>query len=156
MPNQNINRRENDALKNKAELMRLLKKQDRQLLEVHRQLLEAHARYADLYDFTPVGYLTLDMAGAIQEINLSGANMLRETRQKILGQQLQRYLSPSSIQLFSSHLQQLTLHKLPNDTEFVINLAADKSTFLKLDIVIAAGKQMTCRVIMNDITEQHR
>lgn len=156
MPNQNINRVENEELKNNKELVRLLKKQDRQLLEVQRQLQETQARYADLYDFTPVGYLTLDKAGVVQEINLSGANMLREERQKILGQQFIQYLSPSSIKLVTNHLQLLNLHKSQNDTEIVINLATDKATFLNLDFVITPGKDTTCRVIMNDITEQHK
>lgn len=156
MTKQNINRLESEELKSKAELVRLLKKQKRQLLEVQRQLQETQASYAELYDFSPVGYLTLDMAGVVQEINLSGASMLREDRLKIPGQQFTQFLSPSSIQLVTNHLQLLKLHKSRSDTELVINLATDKATFLKLDFVVSQAKHAACRVIMSDITEQHK
>ena len=61
--------------------------QQRHELEVHKveleiqneQLVEAQAalelsrdRYIDLYEFAPVGYLTLSREGIIREINLSG------------------------------------------------------------------------------------
>jgi hypothetical protein len=45
-------------------------------------------RYADLYDFAPVGYLTLDRLGTIIQINLAGARLLRLERHHLMGHRL--------------------------------------------------------------------
>jgi PAS domain-containing protein len=39
-------------------------------------LEESRNRYAALYDFAPVGYVTFDHKGCIQEINLTGASLI--------------------------------------------------------------------------------
>jgi PAS domain-containing protein len=41
--------------------------------------------YLDLYDFAPVGYLTINPKGLIEEINLTGADLLGQDRQHLLG-----------------------------------------------------------------------
>src|SRR5438552_17801137 len=62
-------------------------------------------RYADLYDFAPVGYLTLDRNGCICDINLTGPRQLGRTRLQLLGNPLltlidkpdpRKYLQPLS------------------------------------------------------------
>jgi PAS domain-containing protein len=56
-----------------------------------RSLLEAsHQRFADLYDFAPVGYLSLSLQGEIEEINLAGAQLLGQPRSRLLGTPLSR------------------------------------------------------------------
>jgi len=54
--------------------------QNEQLLKAQGDLEEARDRFADLYDFAPIGYLTLDHHGVITEINLAGAALLGRTR----------------------------------------------------------------------------
>src|SRR5687767_7912510 len=50
-----------------------LEMQNRELREAQEHLEASRARYADLYDFAPVGYCTLGPEGEIREINLAGA-----------------------------------------------------------------------------------
>ena len=47
--------------------------------ELRRSRAEVEAgleRYTELYDFAPVGYLTLGLDGAIHQVNLTGASLL--------------------------------------------------------------------------------
>ena len=54
--------------------------QNEQLLKAQGELEDARDRFADLYDFAPIGYASLNAAGAITEINLAGAALLGKAR----------------------------------------------------------------------------
>jgi PAS domain S-box-containing protein len=59
---------------------------DRDVLVTAQGMLEnANTEYADLFDFAPVGYATLDRAGCIEEINVTGARMLGYGRKALRG-----------------------------------------------------------------------
>lgn len=58
-----------------------LEMQNDELRRTQELLLESRARYFDLYDLAPVGYLTLDHKNRILEANLAIATMLGTTRQ---------------------------------------------------------------------------
>ena len=57
--------------------------QNEQLRHSQVELEKSRDRYADFYDFAPVGYLTLNRRGMIDEINLTGAAMLGVARNKL-------------------------------------------------------------------------
>ena len=57
-------------------------------------LEEAHARYVDLYEFSPVGYLTLSREGLIDAINLTGATLLGKERKKLLQRRFAGFVAP--------------------------------------------------------------
>jgi PAS domain S-box-containing protein len=54
--------------------------QNDQLRRTQAELEQARDRYADLYDFAPIGYLTVNRAGAITDVNLAGAALLGHKR----------------------------------------------------------------------------
>jgi PAS domain S-box-containing protein len=59
--------------------------QNSQLIETQRALEESRDRFVDLYDFAPIGYVTIDVNGIVRQINLTGAELLGRERGKILG-----------------------------------------------------------------------
>jgi PAS domain S-box-containing protein len=81
-----------------------LEMQNRELREAQQQLEAARDRYADLYDFAPVGYLSMDEHGRILEINLTAAGMLGVERARLIGRHLTAWLHNKSIPDFRSHL----------------------------------------------------
>src|SRR5512133_1918996 len=63
-----------------------LEMQNEELRRLRDELEVSLARYTELYDFAPVGYLTLDDKSTILEINLAGAAMLGKERSRVIGQ----------------------------------------------------------------------
>src|SRR5262245_45059135 len=59
--------------------------QNRELRETQQQLAHSRVRYADLYDFSPIGYASLSENGAIEEINLAGGKLVGDNPHKLLG-----------------------------------------------------------------------
>ena len=48
--------------------------QNRELRATQQQLTHSRIRYADLYDFSPIGYASLDENGRIAEINITAGS----------------------------------------------------------------------------------
>ena len=83
-----------------------LEMQNRELREVQQALETSRDRYADLYDFAPVSYVTLDEEGIIREINLTGAALLRTERANLIGKPFLPFLVRRDVAAFMNHLRQ--------------------------------------------------
>lgn len=163
MSNDKIIRRFDDDLQSKTDLLHELQvhqieleMQNRELREAQQQLEEARDRYADLYDFSPVGYLTLDESGVVLEINLTGAAMLGMERLNIVGRPFINRLSISSIQLFVTHLRQAFTVPGNSVTEVLIRSKEGKARIVSLESLAMPGDKKICRTVMNDVTEQRK
>ncbi|OLN29017.1 Hpt sensor hybrid histidine kinase [Desulfovibrio sp. DV] len=62
-----------------------LELQNDELRRTQAELAETRDRYANLYDFAPAGYFTLDPRGVILEANLKGSAMLGIARSELVG-----------------------------------------------------------------------
>ena len=79
--------------------------QNEQLLEVKRSLEQSRDRYADLYDFAPIAYITLNIDGVVKEINLTGTTLLDHERSHIIGMPFASYVHDKDRSLFFAHLR---------------------------------------------------
>jgi PAS domain S-box-containing protein len=61
-----------------------LEMQNEELRKAQMELEASRLRYADLYDFSPVGYFTFDRRGVIMEANLTGANQLGADKRELI------------------------------------------------------------------------
>ncbi|WP_262966867.1 PAS domain S-box protein [Methylobacter psychrophilus] len=71
-----------------------LEMQNEELQRINAALEESHDRYVDLYNFAPVGYLTLTQRGLIDEINLTAAALLGIDRKKLLSLRFATLVTP--------------------------------------------------------------
>jgi PAS domain-containing protein len=68
-----------------------LEMQNEELRKAQEQLGESLAKYSDLYDFAPVGYVTSNKDGLILEANLTFAGQLGIERGRLLNTPLWLY-----------------------------------------------------------------
>src|SRR5206468_11154136 len=79
--------------------------QNRELRATQEQLAHSRMRYADLYDFSPIGYASLDENGQIVEINITGGKLLRENPHKLIARPFVDFISPEDVPAFKLHLR---------------------------------------------------
>src|SRR5438094_5154809 len=82
-----------------------LESQNRELRTTQQQLAHSRTRYADLYDFSPIGYASLDEDGCIAEINITGGKLLGENPHKLIGYPFIDFIVPEDSQAFKLHLR---------------------------------------------------
>jgi PAS domain S-box-containing protein len=74
-------------------------------LESHREALEQLVgAYADLYDFMPIAYVSLDAGGLVHDVNLTATTLLGVERVRMLGRPLRLHVVPDDRRLFLDHL----------------------------------------------------
>src|SRR5262249_18607814 len=79
--------------------------QNRELRETEQQLALSRVRYADLYDFSPIGYASLNEHAVIEEINIAGGKLLGDNAHKLIGRSFTDFVSPEDISRLTDHLQ---------------------------------------------------
>jgi PAS domain S-box-containing protein len=79
--------------------------QNRELRATQQQLAQSRIRYADLYDFSPIGYASINEDGRIVEINITGGKLLGENPHKLIGRHFSDFIAPQDLQPFKLHLR---------------------------------------------------
>ncbi|MDZ7754108.1 MAG: ATP-binding protein [Gammaproteobacteria bacterium] len=123
------------------------------LREAQMDLAHAHDRYADLYDFAPVGYLTLEEDGAIAEANLTMAMMLHVDRKTLRTSRLSHFLTQDSQDTFYRHCQAV----FGGDNREVCEVGlvcgdGQRITVQMESLPFAPGRGRRCRSALMDVT----
>src|SRR5437660_5788915 len=84
------------------------------------ELEQAIQRYIDLFDFAPIGYVTFDRVGRIEEINFAAIRVLRRSRRQLIGTTFAICIAKKDTQLFLNHLRECRSSYSPVVTELNI------------------------------------
>jgi|GEM_PF-1414866 len=80
-----------------------LEYQNEELRRIQFELDSVRARYFDLYDLAPIGYLTLNEQGFFLEANLAAASMLGVVRNDLLRKSISRFIFPEDQDVYYLH-----------------------------------------------------
>ncbi|MCK9394868.1 MAG: PAS domain S-box protein [Methylobacter sp.] len=72
-----------------------LKMRNEELNRAHQALTASRDNYAQLYDLSPVGYLTLNEAGVIQKANIAASVLLGCTKQELINKRFGGFIHSS-------------------------------------------------------------
>lgn len=131
---------------------------NRELRETHQLLEESRARYADLYDFAPVGYCIFDLNGCIRQINLTGAMMLKADRARLIGKPFTALVSMKHQPLFLAHLKRCITQKKRVTSDLTFRTSDDDRTSVQIvsDPFFDDGKVTGCRTVLTDVSERRQ
>ncbi len=80
-----------------------LEMQNEELRNTQIILQEAQIRYSTLYNFAPVGYLTIDEKGIIREANLTIVDMLKVEKRSLIRRPFSDFILPAYQDTFYKH-----------------------------------------------------
>ncbi len=136
-----------------------LEMQNEELRQAQLELEASRARYFDLYDVAPVGYVTLSDKGLIQEANLSAAALLRVGRAALVRAPLTRWIAADDQDVFYLHCRRLRETRQPQVCEVRMVRQDGTSFWANLEAAPADARDAGTpglRVIISDITERRQ
>lgn len=84
-----------------------LEMSNEELLHAYEESDNLRERYADIYDFAPVGYFTVDPLGVIIDMNLSGAVLLGTKGSQKSRHRFAAFLEPDCLEAFNRFVDEV-------------------------------------------------
>lgn len=133
-----------------------LEMQNEALRQSQVALEESRDRFMDLYDFAPIGYLTLTANALITEINLTGATMLGEDRKKLIRRRFARFIASEDQERWHRNFLRVALHGENQSCEVTLQRSdgsrmSSQLTCLRLT---REGAEPVVRIALSDISER--
>ncbi len=122
------------------------------------QLAKAHERIVDLYDFAPVGYLTLDAKGVITAANLTSTTFLGIERKDLLRRPFPGLMGQEDADRWHRFTASLAQRESRHGTLDLLLHRADGTSFdarLVCDLH-AAGEEWEVRIALLNVSEARR
>jgi len=110
-----------------------LKMQNDELRQAQITIEESRDRYVDLYDFAPIGYLTLGSDALISGINLTGADMLGAMRKKLMARRFSQFVVTEDRDRWYQHFASVLKHDQRQRCELELQREDGSRFYAQLD-----------------------
>jgi PAS domain S-box-containing protein len=133
-----------------------LEMQNSELQETRGKLEALLEKYTDLYDFAPVGYLSLDEQGRILELNLTGAALLGVGRSRLISRRLSTFVTQANRPDFLAFLAKVFAGTGKYICEATLLRQGGPSFWANIHGAIAISDTASmkwCRIVVSDISE---
>lgn len=99
-----------------------LEMQNDELRRIYTSMEETLDRYLDLYEFAPVGYITINREGLIEEINLTGSALLSVERTKLINRRFSQFVAPRDRDSWHRRFLNMMEPSTPNKQAFGLEM----------------------------------
>ena len=131
--------------------------QNEQLRRAQTELEDARDRYADLYDFAPIGYLSLHRRGVITDVNLAGAVLLGQNRSFLDRLPLVSAVHPSYRAKLRKFLDECWIHPLAPPCTIEVETSKLPPRMLRLTARVQGdGASARLFTAVVDVTDERR
>jgi PAS domain S-box-containing protein len=133
-----------------------LEMQNEELRTAQAEIEAGQARYFDLYDLAPVGYVTVSERNLILEANLTVATLLGVNRGALVKKPLTRYILKEDEDIYYLHRKKLFDTGEPQSCELRLVKPDGSTLWAWLDATTAEDPSgaTVCLVVLSDITER--
>ena len=134
-----------------------LEMQNDELRRVQFEIETMRDQYTDLYDFAPVGYLTVEKSGLISQANLTSALLLGRERSQLIKKPFSRFVFREDQDMYYLHFKQTIETQVPQACDIRLVKKDGAHFYAHLDgvpVVDSEGSVSQCRVALSDITER--
>jgi PAS domain S-box-containing protein len=135
-----------------------LEMQNENLRQSQLALQESRDRYVDLYEFAPIGYLSLTESGRIGEINLTGADILGEKRSALLNRGFASFVAADEQDSWYRHFQHAIKHPERRSCELHLLRRDGTVYFVTLVFMLTMPRDTAAplRIAITDITARKK
>jgi PAS domain S-box-containing protein len=133
-----------------------LEMQNEELRRAYVKLDTERARYFDLYEMAPVGYLTVSEKGLLLQANLTASTLLGVTRGTLLGQAFSRYVLAEDADQFYLLRKKILASQEPQACELRMLKPPGPPVWFQLAISAARDEfgAQVLRIALSDISER--
>jgi len=136
-----------------------LEMQNEELRRTQVELEASRARYFDLYNLAPVGYMTLSDQGLILEANLTASNLLGLDRSQLVKRPVTRFIVREDEDVYYLHRKHLFETGVRQVCEIRFRRKDGSQFWTRLEATLVHDGESiapACRVAVSDITEYKR
>ncbi|MFH1743899.1 MAG: PAS domain S-box protein [bacterium] len=136
-----------------------LEMQNEDLRRAQEELVESRNRYSDLYDFAPVGYVTLTEKCLICDTNLTFADMLGVEKKSLVNRPLSKFILNEDQDAFCLYRKNLIETKKRQACELRMRKEDGSPFWVGMEsglVEDADGDRIQLRCAVSDITERKR
>jgi two-component system, cell cycle sensor histidine kinase and response regulator CckA len=130
--------------------------QNEELRRSQEELEASRSRYRDLYNYAPVGYITINEIGLIIEANLTAADLLQEMSTALVGQPISRFILPDDQDVYYHHRAAIFETQERQSCKLRVLRKDHPPFWARLETVPTVEKgadHPTCRIMLSDISK---
>ncbi|MFO8235477.1 MAG: hypothetical protein R6U04_08750 [Bacteroidales bacterium] len=128
-----------------------LEMQNEELQQAYERAEEALKKYTILYDFAPTGYFTLDAEGTIQELNFTGAELLRDKRISLIDSNFKLFVHRDSMDGFNKFFSNVFTSNTKESCQLWLGYDEKPLSLVYIEGVVI-GDDQKCLLSVIDIT----
>ncbi len=132
-----------------------LEMQNQELHQLSAELKTSQDHYIQLYDFAPVGYLTLTVDGTIAEANLTAANLFGMRRERLIHRRFAQFIGDNYKERWYQFYLQATKQNAKQSIELLMSREGG-GFFAQIDSQFFQAEDLLpqLRIALLDITER--
>lgn len=133
-----------------------LELQNEELSRTHQELIASRDLYANLYNLSPVGYLTLNKDGVILQANLTAARLLSHPIEKLINRKLAQYIDPCDQDQYYFFLRNLAAERANQSLDVRLKSSGSETAYVECQGKIndISNNDSEIWLTLNNITER--